>query len=56
MATKTELIREIRHKARNASPMVKRLTFSGLQHQKKSELERIASKMRVTRGGDINLS
>lgn len=53
--TKAELIRDIKAKARNASPLVKRVFYSGLARSTKADLKRKLKRMRVTRSGDIDL-
>ena len=53
--TKDELIRQIKAKARNASPLAKRVFFRGLERNTKAELRRKLKRMRVTRNGDIDL-
>jgi len=52
--TKAKLIREIKAKASKASPLVKRILFSGLERNTKAELQRKLRRMRVTRSGDID--
>jgi len=52
--TKATLIREIKAKGSKASPLVKKIAFSGLSHMTKPELSRMLRKMRVTRSGDID--
>jgi hypothetical protein len=52
--TKAELIQAIKDKGKKASPPVKRIAFSGLEHQTKAELQRRLRKMHVTREGDIS--
>lgn len=53
--TKATILREIRAKAEGANPLVKRVFLRGLGNSTKTELERVASRMRVTGGGDISL-
>jgi hypothetical protein len=52
--TKEGLIRQIKVKGNKASPLVKKIAFSGLSHMTKPELSRMLRKMRVTRNGDID--
>jgi hypothetical protein len=54
--TKGELVSEIRRKAQKAKPSVRAMLTKGLGSLSKTELQRIASKMRVTKSGDINIS
>lgn len=51
--TKAELIRQLKAKAGNAKPLVKRIFVRGLARRTKPELERMLRRMKVTRDGDI---
>ena len=52
--TKAELIGAYKKKVARASPMVKRVTFRGLEYKTKPELRRLIRKAKVTREGDIS--
>ncbi len=54
--TKASIIKDIKLKARKASPLVKRVFLRGLEYQTKSRLQSMLKRIRVTREGDINLS
>ena len=54
--TKNELITAIKAKAKKASPIVRRVFLRGLEYKKKSTLQNMLKKMRVTAKGDISIS
>ena len=51
--TKEDIIEKFKHKVRNASPTVKKVTFRGLEYKTKSQLKRMLSRAKVTSNGDI---
>jgi hypothetical protein len=56
MATKKEIIGDLKKKLAKASPLVKGVFFtSGLKYKKKSELEYYLKRGRVTTHGDITM-
>lgn len=54
--TNAELRRSIRQKAKGAKPAVKADVNKMAKYANKRELQRINNNMRVTRGGDIDIS
>ena len=53
--TKKELVTAIEEKTRKAKPMVRRALLPSLTNMKRSELERLHRKARVTKSGNISL-
>ena len=54
--TNAELRKSIRQKAKKAKPIVKADMNKMIKYANKAELRRIIGNMRVTRGGDIDIS
>ncbi len=54
--TNDELRKAIKQKAKRAKPIVKADMVKMIKYANKAELRRIMRNMRVTRGGDIDIS
>jgi hypothetical protein len=53
-ATQKELVAQVLHKFRNATPMVKKVAFSGINSWSKKKLLAYLKKWRVTTHGDLS--